>query len=75
MAHGWAETVTIELRGVSNVYVRIRSTRDAAHYLLEHWTSAKTSTYRIAIQSCSKALQGELNDSEACLRIVSHGVV
>lgn len=71
MAGNWSNVVTIELNGDVATYARIQTTKDAAYYLLDHWTGAKTPEYRVAIESCSRALKGDLSDDDVCMHFVA----
>ncbi|MGB3813169.1 MAG: DUF982 domain-containing protein [Shinella sp.] len=67
MAQSWGKIITIEIDDTSHACMHVQSTEDAARYLLEHWTGQRTSFYRIAVQSCAKALKGEISDCAAYL--------
>jgi Protein of unknown function (DUF982). len=61
----WNQILTVEIKGVSRRYLRLKSTRDAAHYLVELWDGPKDAVYRDAVIACTKALKGQLDDATA----------
>lgn len=71
MAQSWQNTITIELNGQAHAYTRIQSTKEAAHYLLDHWPGRRTPAYCAAIRSCTKALKGEMSDAAAYLLFIT----
>lgn len=54
----WGNVVTIELRGKTETYVRIKSTKEAAKYLIEAWPGSRDVAYRDAVVACATALRG-----------------
>jgi hypothetical protein len=61
----WPNALTVELNGVSKRYARIRSTRDAAYFLIDSWRGERDATYREAVIHCTMALRGEMKDDVA----------
>lgn len=54
----WGNFVTIELQGKTETYVRIKSTKEAAKYLIEAWPGSRDAAYRDAVVACASALRG-----------------
>ncbi len=61
----WPTSLTVELNGVSKRYARIRSTRDAAYFLIDSWGGECDATYCKAVIHCTMALKGEMRDDVA----------
>ena len=67
MAQSWDKIVTIETDGIAHSYTHIQTTEDAARYLLDHWSAQRTLSYRTAVESCAKALKGQVSGCAAYL--------
>lgn len=58
----WDNVVTIELRGETKTFVRIKSTKEAAKYLIEAWPGSRDAAYHDAVVACAGALRGLTNE-------------
>lgn len=65
MAGIWSRHIAVEKSEPSGSIAHIESTRDAAYFLLDHWKSDLSNTYRAAINMCTKAIKGEVSHEEA----------
>ena len=65
MTGAWGRTITIEVEEASEPCAHLRSTQDAAHYLLDCWKKAQTPSYCAAVRLCAKAIRGEVSHDVA----------
>ncbi|WP_420854855.1 DUF982 domain-containing protein [Shinella kummerowiae] len=65
MTGAWGRSITIEVEGASEPCAHLRSTQDAAHYLLDCWKKTQTPSYCAAVRLCAKAIRGEVSHDVA----------
>jgi hypothetical protein len=70
MAGRWSTTITVDA-GEAHEFSRIRSTQDAARYLLENWQGERSAMYCAAIRLCAKAIKGEVSHEAAYISFMA----
>lgn len=70
MAGRWSRTITVDA-GEALEFAYIRSTQDAARYLLENWGGARSAMYCAAIRLCAKAIKGEVSHEAAYISFMA----
>lgn len=70
MASQWSTTITVDA-GDAFDFTCIRSTEDAAHYLLDKWRGERSDMYSAAIRLCTKAIRGEVTHAAAYISFMA----
>ena len=71
----WSSTVTIEIKGERRSFARLKTTRDAASYLVDQWPGRLDEAYKAAIVVCTRALRGEVDDKVALAGLIQAATV
>jgi hypothetical protein len=65
MTAAWSTALTIEAGDAQDACALVRSTQEAAHFLLEQWRAPPTPVYRTALRLCAKAIRGDVSHEAA----------